>query len=79
MHTHMHYETKQLVNEAAKFRYRSGNEFNCGKCTFHMRRHTLPLSHTYQHALTSHTHPTTTIGGLTSPNPCTNPTTREFT
>ena len=24
----------QIVNEAAKFRYRSGNEFNCGKLTF---------------------------------------------
>ena len=23
----------QLVNEAAKFRYRSGNEFNCGGLT----------------------------------------------
>ena len=23
----------QLVNEAAKFRYRSGNQFNCGKMT----------------------------------------------
>lgn len=22
------------MNEAAKFRYRSGNEFNCGKLTF---------------------------------------------
>ena len=24
----------QIVNEAAKFRYRSGNEFNCGSLTF---------------------------------------------
>lgn len=24
----------QIVNEAAKFRYRSGNEFNCGKLIF---------------------------------------------
>jgi 2-oxoisovalerate dehydrogenase E1 component beta subunit len=23
----------QIVNEAAKFRYRSGNEFNCGSLT----------------------------------------------
>jgi 2-oxoisovalerate dehydrogenase E1 component beta subunit len=24
----------QIVNEAAKFRYRSGNQFNCGGLTF---------------------------------------------
>ena len=24
----------QIVNEAAKFRYRSGNSWNCGKLTF---------------------------------------------
>ena len=24
----------QIINEAAKFRYRSGNEFNCGKLVF---------------------------------------------
>jgi len=24
----------QIVNEAAKFRYRSGGEFDCGKLTF---------------------------------------------
>jgi len=24
----------QIVNEAAKFRYRSGNEFNCGGISF---------------------------------------------
>jgi 2-oxoisovalerate dehydrogenase E1 component beta subunit len=24
----------QIVNEAAKFRYRSGNEFDCGSLTF---------------------------------------------
>jgi 2-oxoisovalerate dehydrogenase E1 component beta subunit len=26
----------QIVNEAAKYRYRSGNEFNCGGLTFRM-------------------------------------------
>lgn len=27
------YELIQIVNEAAKFRYRSGNQFDCGKLT----------------------------------------------
>jgi 2-oxoisovalerate dehydrogenase E1 component beta subunit len=33
IHTHTTTMTQQLVNEAAKYRYRSGNEFNCGGLT----------------------------------------------
>lgn len=33
----------QIVNEAAKFRYRSGNEFNCGGISFSLCLVLLPF------------------------------------
>ena len=38
----VHTISMQIVNEAAKFRYRSGNEFNCGgNCFFPCRKKTI--------------------------------------
>ena len=33
----------QIVNEAAKYRYRSGNEFNCGNCFYTKLKEVLQL------------------------------------